>query len=147
NVFDIAEAFGIDIHFEGLGTAMESFLTKDAIALDDVHMSALCFPIIEDMLSGILKLGVCLFMLPKTETEEAGLSIIPYGSERFEEDLVLDDNLVLQVKAAMDLAGGIAVLIRPDKDIKLLFDIFTSVSSTKPPPSSDSIMVALKSQG
>src|SRR6266487_2655568 len=36
NISDMADAFGIGARFEELGTAMESFLTKDAIALDDV---------------------------------------------------------------------------------------------------------------
>ena len=85
-----------------------------------------------------MKFGVCLFMLPRTATEEAGLSIIPYGSSGLDKEMELSENLVLRVEAAMDLAGGIALLIRPGKNIKFLFDIISSVASTTEPPSSDS---------
>ena len=148
NILGLADAFGIGISFKGLGTEMEDFLTKDAIAPDDVHDWALCVPIIEDDISGVnMQFGVCLYMLPKTGTEEAGLSIIPYGSAGFDEDMELRDDLVLQVKAAMDLAGGIALLIRPGKSIKLLFDIVSSVASNTTPPSSGSFANSSQDSG
>lgn len=147
NIYDVAEAFGIRILFERLETVLESFLTKDAVALDDAHKWALCVPILGHQVPGIdMKLGVCLFMLPKTATEEAGLSIIPYGSGRFDEDMNLTEDLVLQIEAAMNLAGGIALLIRPREGIKLLFDIISSVASGTVPPSSGSFAISLKTQ-
>jgi hypothetical protein len=148
NISEVAEAFGTTLRFESLETALEIFLTKDAIALDDIHMWALCVPIIEELWSGIdMKFGVCGFMLPRTATDEAGLSIIPYGSSGFDKELALSKNLLLQIEAAMDLAGGIALLIRPGKSIKLLFDIISSVASNTAPPSSSSFAIALKTQG
>ena len=94
-----------------------------------------------------MEFGVCPFVLPKTITEEAGLSIIPYGSAGFDEDMELSEDLVLRVEAAMDLAGGIALLIHPQKSIKLLFDIISSVVSNTIPPSSGSFTASLKTLG
>jgi hypothetical protein len=147
NFLDVAEAFGIDIRFQKPEATMESFLTQDAISLEDVHNRLLCAPIIEDNVSGVqLKLGVCLFMLPKTSTEEAGFAILPYGSGQFDEEMELSETLVLAVEVAIDLSGGIALLVRPNKDIELLVDIISSVQSGTAPPSSGAMAIALKTQ-
>lgn len=147
NISDIAEAFGIDIRFEKLDTAVEDFLTKDAIALDDDHNWALCAPIIEDSVTGIqLNLGVCLFMLPKTASDEAGLAIVPYGNGEFDEEMELSENLVLQVKTAVNMAGGIGLLIRPGKGIELFVDIISSSTPPSASSASGSIAIALKTQ-
>ena len=126
---------------------MENFLTKDAIALEDTHNWALCAPIAEDNLTGIqLNLGVCLFMLPQTANDEAGLAILPYGNGEFDEEMELSENLVLQVKAAMNLAGGVGLLIRPDKGIKLFVDIFSPAMSAAVSSTSGELAIALKTQ-
>ena len=51
NIWEMVKAFGTGIPFETLEPAMEDFLTKDAIALDEAHKWALCVPIMEDWLS------------------------------------------------------------------------------------------------
>jgi Family of unknown function (DUF6603) len=145
NIWKLVRAFGIDIHFETLESTLESFITKDAI--DDHQKWAICVPITVDRLSDTTNFAVCLFTLPRTPTDEAGLSIIPYGNNGFDKELELSDDLMLKIEATMDLAGGIALLIRPGKSINLLYDIISSVSSGTEPPSSDSFAVALKSRG
>ena len=147
NILDLADAFGIGIRFRSLETEMEDFLTKDAITPDDVDAWALNVPILEDSISaGNMEFGVRFFILPKTATEEAGLSVMPYGSVNFDEDMELSEDLVLRVEAALDLAGGIALLIRPGKNLKFLFDIISSVASNTTPPSSDSFGIALETR-
>ncbi|MHC4074696.1 MAG: DUF6603 domain-containing protein, partial [Planctomycetota bacterium] len=147
NISDVAEAFGIETRFQKPETAMENFLTQDAIALDDTHNWALCAPLVEDNLTGIqLNLGVCLFMLPQTANDEAGLALLPYANGEFDEEMELSENLVLQVKAAMNLSGGVGLLIRPDKGIKLFVDIFSPAVSAAASSTSGELAIGLKTQ-
>lgn len=112
NIWDLGEALRIDMRFERLDGVLEGFLTNGAIALEDVHNSSLRFSILEDTTTAVgLSLGVGLFMLPETSAEGAGFSILPYGKGEFDEEMELGENLTLQVKAAINLSGGVAILV------------------------------------
>jgi hypothetical protein len=147
NLEDVCEALGIKIRFRKPVTQIYDFLVKDAVGLGEENKYALCVPIIEERVSSVaFELGLSAFMLPRTATDQAGFALLPYGSGEFDADFALTEDLTLQVDAAMDLSGGIGILVRPNKDIQFLFDIISALGSGNLPPSSGSIALSLKYQ-
>jgi hypothetical protein len=147
NLEDLFEGLRIRHYYRKPVTQIYDFLVKDAVALGDEHNHALFVPVIENSVSGVaFELGVSAFMLPRKASEQAGFAILPYGNGEFDAEFELGEDLTLGVEAAMQLSGGIGILVRPDMDIEFLFDIIPSGASGTSSGAASTLAVSLKYQ-
>lgn len=144
NVAELAAGWGMEYGLKRLGSGLETFLTAGATALEQVHDWALDVPILEDTITSAgVNVGVALYMLPNTAADKPGFAVLPYGSGEFAEEIELTDTMILKIEGGMDLAGGVAILVRPGK-LQVLVDILQAGGK---PPSSGALAVAIQKKG
>ena len=84
--------------------------------------------------------GVGLYLLPETAAGKPGFALLPYANGSFEEDIQISDAIALGFKGGLDMAGGLGVLVRPNKDI----EFFSGLASGAPSAVSGNLSVLLK---
>jgi uncharacterized protein DUF6603 len=137
NVSDVLEGWRIQYRFTDVADATLNAVTPGANPAD-VFTSSLRVPIFEQMISGFGgEAGLELLILPQTATELPGFAILPYASGDLQEEFPVADQVFVRARSQADFAGGIAIVIRPNKpiDVKVGFSGGT--------PGSASIQVSL----
>ena len=69
--------------------------------------------------TGEISSGIIIYGLPKTIANKPGLAILPYIKGSIDKDFEVTKNLFFTVTTSLELAGGIALTIRPE-GIKLV---------------------------
>ena len=90
-------------------------------ALDPASVSPLNLRLVffEEAIGALgVEAGVGMFLLPETASAKPGFSLMPYGRGGLDVEIPLSDLLTLGIKAGIDLAGGVGVNVRPNKDIE-----------------------------
>ncbi|WP_295120259.1 DUF6603 domain-containing protein [uncultured Chitinophaga sp.] len=118
-VMELLDAWGLDVEIAGLSPAALAELTKNALDPSTAEFSALKAYFIKSANDpNSLNAGVGLFITPETATEKPGFALMPFLHGELEQAIEITDKLSLIIKAALDLTGGVGILVRPGKDIK-----------------------------
>ena len=64
--------------------------------------------------AGELSSGIVIYGLPKTTTLKPGLAVLPYVNGSIQKDFEVAENLFFTIISNLELAGGIALTIRPE---------------------------------
>jgi hypothetical protein len=120
NTVDVLDGWHIDYWFAEVDPAIFDSLTGGALDPEYVFPDALRVPFFQQAVSGFgADVGLQLLMLPETAADRPGLAVLPYAAGSFEDDIVLTDETFVEVRGNADLAGGIAIIVRPDRPVDL----------------------------
>jgi Family of unknown function (DUF6603) len=120
NAADLLDGWHIDYHFATPEPAIFDSLTAAPLDPDEVWPDALRVPFYEQAISGFgADVGLQLLILPETALELPGLAVVPYAAGDYEEDIVLSDDAAVEVRGNADFAGGVAIVIRPNRPVEL----------------------------
>lgn len=120
NVADVLEGWHINSRFAVIDPAMFASLTAGALDPNSISQTALQVPFFEELISGAGgAVGLEMLILPQTAAKFSGFAILPYASGDVEAEIVLTDNISLQVKGGVAIAGGIAIVFRPNDPVTL----------------------------
>lgn len=139
-------AWGMPYVVDTLDPELQSFLTDGATNLTPIHNFALRLILLGGTSFGVgseTEAGLALFTLPETASDKPGFSILPYARGTFAQEITLTENLSLVFEGGFDFAGGVALIVRPGKQVQLLIDIIPSVGAGTAPPSSGGVALAL----
>lgn len=115
---ELMQAWGFTADMEALSDNALTELTKNSSDPANDHTAALrAYFIKSDNDAADLSAGAGLFILPETPGDKPGFAIMPFLSGELEETIEITDKLSLAIKAALDLTGGVGILVRPGKDI------------------------------
>ena len=114
-----------------------SALTQGASQLDDIHDWVVRLPLLQSLFgANEFTAGVGLYPLPGTATSKPGFAFLPYADGFVHETLAITDNVSIVFEGGVDAAGGIGILVRPDRGV----EAFASLLS---PPSQAAAALAL----
>jgi hypothetical protein len=114
NVSDVLDAWNVTSQFAVLDPAIFAALTAGALNPDNL-LPTLQVPFFEELYSGVGgAVGLELQMLPQTASTFGGAAILPYVEGTIDDDISLSDSVSLQARGQLDVAGGIAVVFRPN---------------------------------
>ncbi len=124
-------ALGLPARMSPLAPAVRDAMAGAApVALQPVHDWVLRAPLIG---GGIetpeFEAGLAMAPVPATASALPGFAAMPYASEAISFDIELSDTLTLVLEVAFDLAGGIAVVVRPDVAPELRVDLIGTPGS------------------
>ena len=120
NTADVLDGWHIDYRFATVDPAIFNNLTAGASNPDNVFPDALRVPFFEQAISGFgAEVGLELLILPQTAAELPGFAILPYAHGNFQEEISLTSEVFVQVRSDADFAGGIAIIIRPNRPVDL----------------------------
>ncbi len=117
NVADLLDGWNLPWRVANLDPAIFASLTAGALNPDNL-LPTLQVPFYEELLSGVGgAAGLELQMLPQTAAKFGGAAILPYAEGTIESDIPLTSDVSLQARGQLDLAGGVAVVIRPNEPV------------------------------
>jgi hypothetical protein len=117
SVADVLDAWNVTSRFANLDPAIFASLTAGALNPDNL-LPTLQVPFYEELFSGFGgAVGLELQMLPQTAAKFGGAAILPYVEGTIEDNISLTDNVSLQARGQLDVAGGIAVIFRPNDPV------------------------------
>jgi hypothetical protein len=120
NIADALDGWNIGYRFVMVDPAIFNNLTAGASNPDNVFPDALRVPFFEQVISGFgAEVGLELLILPQTAAELPGFAILPYAHGDFQEEISLTSEVLVQVRSGVDFAGGIAIIIRPNRPVDL----------------------------
>lgn len=124
NLAGLLSAVGLEFQLHRLDPSLFNFLTQGNTGLQPYHQWLLAVPLLQDLISEFKsELGIGLYYLPETAAVKPGFSISPYAHGGLSTELDLTDTLKFIFESQADLNGGIAILVRPDQDVQIVFDI------------------------
>ena len=125
----LLEAWGFDWELDYPGENALNKLTEGSKEPDTDNISALRILFFKSDTSPLdMSAGAGLFLLPETTTDKPGFAVMPFVNGEIEEKLEITEKLSLTIKSAADLTGGVGIIVRPGKDIK----VFTALDSSAP---------------
>ena len=139
NVSDALEGWRIHYRFTEVADAALNAVTPGANP-DDVFNAALRIPLFEQAVSGFGgEAGLELLILPQTAGELPGFAILPYATGELQEEFPVADQVFVRARSQADFAGGIALVVRPNKPI----DVKVGFGSGSPGSASIQVSLAL----
>ena len=120
NVANVLDGWNISYRFAGLDPALFTSLTAGALNSDNVFPAALQVPFFEERFSGFGgSVGLEVMILPQTASKFGGFAILPYVDGTLYESIALTDDVSLGARGQLQVAGGIAILFRPNDPVTL----------------------------
>jgi hypothetical protein len=131
-VRDLLVAVGLPARLQPLPAAERDAMAGGApTAPQPIHDWALRAPLMggeDDSLPGF-ETGLALAPIPATGAALPGFAAMPYASETIDVAFEITETLTLVLEAAFDVAGGIAVVVRPDTEPELRVDLLGTPGS------------------
>jgi hypothetical protein len=122
NVADFAEAVGLQVSYD----RVFPFLTQGAPVLEDVHDWVVRLPLLESLFGpNEITAGVGVYPLPATPATKPGFAFLPYAEGLLEETITLTENVSIVFEGGLDAAGGIGILVRPDRGVEAFASLLT----------------------
>jgi hypothetical protein len=114
----LIESWGFEWEIETLNENALAELTRNSLNPGNDYTSALKIYFIKsDNDPFDLSAGVGLFLMPETAGDKPGFAIMPFLSGQLEESIEITEKLSLIIKTALDITGGVGILVRPGKEI------------------------------
>ncbi|WP_343702775.1 DUF6603 domain-containing protein [Chitinophaga sp.] len=143
-LMELLRSWGFDADMEAISPNALARLTENSSNPANDHITALkAYFLRSDNNPADLSAGAGLFLLPETPADKPGFAIMPFLSGKLEETIVITDKLSLAIKAALDLTGGIGIMVRPGKDITA----FAGLDSGTPGSISGTISMLFSANG
>ena len=138
NAADVLDGWHINYGYADIDPAIFNNLTAGALNPDNVIPDALRIPFFDQAISGFgAEVGIELLILPQTPADMPGFAILPYAHGNFQEEISLNSEVSVQVQSEADFAGGIAIILRPNRPVDI------AVGFGGGTPTSASAMVSL----
>ena len=114
----LMESWGFDWEIENLSANALNQLTNGSSNPENDYTSFLKIYFVKsaNILNGI-EAGAGLYLLPETATDKPGFALMPFVKGSFEESVDITEKLNLIIKTAIDLTGGVGILVKPGKPI------------------------------
>jgi hypothetical protein len=137
NVADVALAAGLPVTWDRVPPGLQAILTQGAPQLEDIHDWVVRLPLLQSLFgANEVTAGVGLYPLPGTPASKPGFSFLPYADGLLDETITLTENVAIVFEGGVDAAGGIGILVRPDRGVEALANLLT-------PPTQASAALAL----
>lgn len=118
-LMELIRSWGFNADMETISPNALAKLTEGSTNPANDHITALkAYFLMASSQPAELSAGAGLFLLPETAADKPGFAIMPFLKGKLEETIVITDKLSLAIKAALDLTGGVGIMVRPGKDIK-----------------------------
>ena len=137
HVAAFGRAVGLPVTWDRVPPGLFTALTQGATQLDDIHDWVVRLPLLESLFGpNEITAGVGLYALPADAASKPGFAFLPYADGLLHETLAITDNVSIVFEGGVDAAGGIGILVRPDRGV----EAFASLLS---PPSQAAAALAL----
>jgi hypothetical protein len=137
NVADFARAAGLPVTWDHVPPGLQAILTQGAPQLEDIHDWVVRLPLLQSLFgANEVTAGVGLYPLPGTPASKPGFSFLPYADGLLDETITLSENVAIVFEGGVDAAGGIGILVRPDRGVEAFANLLT-------PPTQASAALAL----
>ncbi len=121
NVADVLEDWRVAYRFAPVDQAIFDHLTAGPMDPEAVFPDALRVPFYEQAISGFgADVGLQLLILPQTVADLPGLALIPYAAGSIQEEIALSDETFVELRGNADVAGGVAIIGRPNRTVDLV---------------------------
>ena len=141
-------ALGLPASLEPLpGAVRDAIAGGTPSAPASIHDWILRAPLVGGVLEGDtgLESGLAMTAVPATTGALPGFAAMPYVSDAIDVELELTETLTLTLEAAFDIAGGIAVVVRPNVAPELRVDLIGTPNT--PGAASAQLAVRLDAHG
>jgi hypothetical protein len=126
NVADFAEAVGLQVSWDRVPDGLLAVLTQGAPAVEELHEWVVRLPLLESLHGpNELTAGIGLYPLPATPATKPGFAFLPYADGLLEETIALTENVAIVFEGGLDAAGGIGILVRPDRGVEAFASLLT----------------------
>ncbi|MFN8473509.1 MAG: DUF6603 domain-containing protein [Anaerolineae bacterium] len=135
NIGRVVEHFAADVRLRSLPRAVEEQLAGRPVPEADTAPAAQLFVSLDKGLGfGAYDVGLTLYPLRPSASggTDGGLGLSPYAFGTTDTSFPLSDALALALTASADLQGGVALLLRPGQDPKLLTGLLDTGSGGSP---------------
>jgi Family of unknown function (DUF6603) len=124
NAADFGDAVGLPVALDHIPPGLFAYLAQDTTQLEEIHEFVARLPLIESTFGpSTVTAGVGLYPLPGTATDKPGFAFLPYADGLHDETINVSDNVAFTFVGGVDAAGGIGILVRPDRGV----DAFASL--------------------
>jgi hypothetical protein len=129
NVGAFGHAVGLPVTWDRVPPGLFTALTQGASQLDDIHDWVVRLPLLQSLFGpNEITAGVGLYPLPGTAASKPGFAFLPYADGLLHEALAITDNVSIVFEGGVDAAGGIGILVRPDRGVEAFASLLSPPS-------------------
>jgi len=131
NLFRLGESIGIDVSIQPVGEPARTMFLQGANPVTEANTQSLRWQLVGGSMGPVdASAGIALQVLPAKGGDLPGLGLMPFANGTASSRMELSEEIALEVKAGFDVEGGVALVVRPAKNVELLTDLDSVVSSS-----------------
>ncbi len=137
NIEETLEAWGFPGSMELLNNNALNNLTQGSLSPEDDLTGALVIYLFRDQFGPTEEaIGLGFFLLPETGSDKPGFALMPFARGSVDLEIPISDLLDLSITGQVDFAGGVGIIVRPNKNIQF----FAGLDSSSPTQLSGDIL-------
>jgi hypothetical protein len=118
-LMELIRSWGFDADMEHISNNALAKLTEGSSDPAGDHITALKAYFLKSNERPVgLKAGAGLYLMPETPSAKPGFAVMPFFNGQLEAAIAITDQLSLAIKAALNIDGGVGIIVRPGKDIQ-----------------------------